>query len=175
LTENFVRKPLATQHLVEACTQLYKFYGSIKSVSEETGLPQHKVREYVKYDRVIPALKKLVDDRKIEWPIALKAQDAATSPSGDVDESKALKFAETLKTMTGTHRKALEKIAEAEPDKSAEEVIEAARKPPQQETLRVTLLQPTVTSLQKLAEDDKVTREEAAADLIISGLRDKGY
>ncbi len=175
LTENFVRKPLVTQDLVEACTQLYKFYGSLKAVAEETGLPYNKVREYVKYDRVIPKLKQLVDDGKIDWSLALKAQDAATTSAGDVDDEKALKFANTLKTMTGAHRKALEKIAVSEPAKSADEIIEAARKPPQQETIRVTLLQGTAQSLQKLANDEKISREEAAADLIIAGLQDKGY
>jgi ParB family transcriptional regulator, chromosome partitioning protein len=175
LTENFVRKPLPVRDLIEACTALYKFYGSIPDVAKETGLPSRKVREYVKYDRVAPVLKKMVDEGKLDITLALKAQNAAEKTDGTVDEEKAIKFAETLKTMTGAHRKNLENLAEAEPTKSADEIIEEARKPPQQETLKITLLQPAVQSLSKLATDEKTSKEEMAADLIISGLKDKGY
>jgi ParB family transcriptional regulator, chromosome partitioning protein len=175
LTENFVRKPLPVRDLIDACTALFKHYGTMKAVAEETGLPYNKVREYVKYDRVAPVLRKLVDDNKLDMSLALKAQNAAERPDGSLDEEKAVKFAETLKTMTGAHRKNLETIAESEPEKSADEIIEEARKPPQQESLRVTLLQPAAQSLGKFATDEKTTKEEAAADLIVSGLKDKGY
>jgi ParB family chromosome partitioning protein len=175
LTENFVRKPLPERDLIEACTGLYKFYGTIPAVAEETGLPARKVREYVKYDRVAPILRKLVDDGKLDINLALKAQNAAEKSDGSLDEEKAVKFAETLKSMTGAHRKNLETIAESTPDKSADEIIEEARKPPQQETVKVSLLQPAVQSLTKFASDAKTTKEEAAADLIVEGLKDKGY
>ncbi|MGA2336064.1 MAG: ParB/RepB/Spo0J family partition protein [Terriglobales bacterium] len=175
LTENFVRKPLPVRDMIDACTALFKHYGSMKAVAEETGLPYHKVREYVKFDRLAPTLRKMVEENKIDMPIALKAQNAAEKQDGTLDEEKAVKFAETLKTMTGAHRKNLETLAEATPEKSADEIIEEARKPPQQETLRISLLQPAVQSLSKFASDEKTSKEDAAADLIVSGLKDKGY
>lgn len=175
LTENFVRAALPYQDLVDACTVLHRHYGSLKVVAEETGLPYQKVREYVKADRLIEPLRKLASDKKIEWPLALKAQDAATAPDGSIDEAKALKFAESLKTMAGPYRKNLLDLAEMDPAKSAEEIIEEARKPPRQVTFRVTLLQDSAESLDRLAKDENLTPEETAADLIVSGLKNKGY
>lgn len=175
LTENFVRESLPYQDLVDSCTALYKHYGSLKVVAEETGLPYRKVQEYVKADRLIEPLRKLAEEKKIEWQLALKAQDAATSSDGTVDEAKALKFAESLKTMAGPYRKNLLDLAESDPSKSAEEVIEEARKPPRQVSLRVTLLQDSAEALDRFAKDEKATPEEAAVDLIISGLKNKGY
>jgi hypothetical protein len=80
-----------------------------------------------------------------------------------------------MKTLARSQKKALFEAAEKDPEKTAEEVIEEARRPPQQVTLRITLLQATVSALDKLAEDDKTSREDTIVDLIDSGLKQKGY
>src|SRR6266545_552956 len=52
VTENLVRRDLNSRDLIDACTALYKKYGSIKAVADETGLPYSKVSQYVKYDQL---------------------------------------------------------------------------------------------------------------------------
>jgi ParB family chromosome partitioning protein len=128
LSESFVRRSLQVHDMIDACTALYKHYGTMKAVADETGLRYHKVRDYVKGDRLVPAMRKLVEEQKIDLSTALMAQNAAEKPDGSLDEEKALKFAESSKTMTGAHRKNLEALAEAQPEKSADEIIEEARK-----------------------------------------------
>ena len=43
VTENMMRLDLTRKELIDACTSLYKKYGSVKDVCEATGLPQAKV------------------------------------------------------------------------------------------------------------------------------------
>ena len=58
LTENLIRRDLELRDLIDSCTELYQHYGKIKIVVEETGLPLGKVRDYIKYPRLIAPLKK---------------------------------------------------------------------------------------------------------------------
>lgn len=46
LTENLIRRDLSLKELIDACTSLYKKYGSIKAVSEETGISAGLVNQY---------------------------------------------------------------------------------------------------------------------------------
>ena len=52
---------------------------------------------YVKYDRLVPKLKKLVDDGEVNMKTALRAQDAA-SVTGVTNEEEAVVFAKAMKT-----------------------------------------------------------------------------
>ena len=92
VTENVMRLDLTRKELIDSCTSLYKKYGSIKDVCEATGLPQLTVGLYVKYDRLVPKLKKLVDDGEVDMKTALRAQDAA-SVTGVTNEEEAVVFA----------------------------------------------------------------------------------
>src|SRR5438552_3518111 len=57
LTENLLRLDINRKDLIDACTMLYRKYGSIKDVASETGLPYNEVRLYVRYDRLKPELR----------------------------------------------------------------------------------------------------------------------
>src|SRR5262249_41876677 len=61
VSENLVRTDLNPKDLIDACTSLYRKYGSVKAVAEELGLPWPKVAACVKYERLRPQLRKLVD------------------------------------------------------------------------------------------------------------------
>ena len=63
ISENLVRRDLNRKDLIDACTALYLKYGSIQAVCDETGLPRSKVNDYVKYDRLEPKLRDLVEGR----------------------------------------------------------------------------------------------------------------
>ena len=60
VTENLMRRDVSTKDLMDVCEYLYKQYGSIQSVVEETGLPRNRVSQYVRYDQLVDALKTLV-------------------------------------------------------------------------------------------------------------------
>ena len=91
VTENLMRRDLNRKDLIDVCTYLFKHYGKIKDVVTETGLPDNKVREYVKYDRLIPELKKLVDKSEVDLKAALRAHDAS-SASGDFEPEETVKL-----------------------------------------------------------------------------------
>src|SRR5262245_7077345 len=103
VTENLVRRDLRQIELINACTALYKKYGSAKHVSEATGLPYDDVRKYVKYDRLVEPLKKMVDAGEIDIKVALRAQDAA-SVAGDANVKDAVKFAKEMAPMSGVQQ-----------------------------------------------------------------------
>ena len=105
LTENMVRTDLNSTDLISACTDLYRTYGTFKTVAEQTGLSPDKVRQYVKYDRLDPTLKSLVDTGKVDIPTALRAQEAADVGIDDVNSEDAQKFALEMSSMSGAQRK----------------------------------------------------------------------
>ena len=42
---------------------LFRKYGTAKAVADETGLPYADVRNYVKYERLLPEMRELYDQR----------------------------------------------------------------------------------------------------------------
>ncbi|MFB9246852.1 ParB/RepB/Spo0J family partition protein [Sphaerisporangium melleum] len=86
LSENLIRRELSTLDLIDACTSLYHRYGSVKAVAERFGLPYGRVRQYVKFDRLRPLLKELVQDGEIDLRTALRIEDHyGKEPVGDAD------------------------------------------------------------------------------------------
>jgi len=64
LTENLVRRSLDSRDVIDACTALYKKYGTARAVADETGLPYAQVLRHVKYDRLDSALQWFPTDRE---------------------------------------------------------------------------------------------------------------
>lgn len=173
LTENLLRRDLNRRDLIDVCTALYKKYGSMKDVAESTGLPYHKVRVYVKYDRLKPELRKLVDNNEIDIKAALRAQDAA-SASGTYNPNDAVKFAAEMKSLDSTQQTELVRKRESEPDVSADDVIETVKSGPESTEIRVKLGKVEYHSLDKYAKAEETTVEDAATTLITEGLTSKG-
>lgn len=171
LTENLVRRDNTQKELIDACTRLYKRYGSVKLVAQETGLSASIVSQYIKYDQLLPELKKEVDQGKLEMKVALQAQRAATDGSGDVDTEAAVKFARELEPMSNVHRKAfVEKVVKSDPEATIEEKIEVARRQPVLRQIIVTLEDAMHAGLKKYADQEALNQDEAAATLIEDGL-----
>jgi ParB family chromosome partitioning protein len=173
LTENMLREELPTKDMINVCTYLYKKYGSVKHVAEETGLPTHKVSEYVKYDRLIPSLKEMVDKGEVDLKVALRAQDAA-SVEGEPKTEDAVKLAKEMRTMTGIQQKKIVKEREKNPSKSADTVIEEA-KSGRVVQIYVSLGPNVHTALQKYAKVEETSQDDAASSLIEEGLIGKGF
>ncbi len=173
LTENMVRLELPQKDLIDVCTFLYKRYGSIKCVAEETGLSYPKVSQYVKYDRLIPKLKAMVDEG-LDVNVALKAQDAA-SVTGEPKADVATTYAKEMKTMSGEQRKRVLEESQKDPEKPAEEVLEEAKAGKQIVQLRIQLGPKLNEALQKYSMETHTPPEEAASNLIEEQLKKEGF
>ena len=174
VTENLMRRELNRKDLIDVCTYLYKQYGTIKDVVTESGLPYHKVREYVKYDRLAPELKQLVDNAEVDLKAALRAQDAS-SAGGDFEPKDAVKLAKELSGMSSAQQKKVQKELEEDPLESVDTVIDRAKGSGKVTQLIVTLGQQAHVSLQSFADDEGTVLGDAAAQLIEEGLVSKGY
>lgn len=174
LTENLVRRDNSQKELIDACTKLFKRYGSIKMVADETGLSVAIVSQYVKYDQLIPSLKEKVESSQLDMKVALQAQKAATDEAGNVDGEAAEKFAVELKPMSNQQRAKFVQVVKEEPGASVEEKIERGRKQPVLRQVLVTLEESMHKGLQSFARDEGCNQDEAAASLIEDGLARRG-
>ncbi len=174
VTENLMRRDLNRKDLIDVCPYLYKQYGTMRDVATETGLPYNKVTEYVKYDRLIPELKQLVDNSEVDLKAALRAQDAS-SASGVPDPQETAKLAKGLSKMSSAQQKKVQKELEEDPTESVDTVINRAKGSGKVLQIVVTLGQQAHTCLQSFANDEGTVLDDAAAQLIEEGLISKGY
>lgn len=174
LTENMVRQNLSTKDYIDACTQLYRKYGSIKKISEELGLPYYKVSQYVKYEQLIDPLKQKVESG-LKLDVALRAQKAATdSSSKAVNEKAAIIYAEEMQKMSGLQQRHLEKVAITEPSVPPEEVLKMSRRQ-QQINLKVVVGENLYQALNQFTQDEEIDQNNAVITLLEAALSERGY
>jgi ParB family chromosome partitioning protein len=174
LSENLARRGLSRIDLIDVCTELFKKYGTVRAVAEASGLPVGEVSSYVKYDRLIPELKELVDRYEVDLKAALRAQDAA-SVKGKPDPQEAVKFARELAGMSGANQERVVRQRRENPEVSADEIIESAKSGDKITEIVVKLGQNVHQVLQAYARDEGTTQDDAAAGLITEALVSKGY
>lgn len=174
LTENMVRQNLSTQDYIDACTDLFRKYGSIQKISDILGLPYNKVNQYVKYEKLIEPLKqKIKSGLKLE--VALRAQKAATdSTSKEVNEEAAIVYAEEMQKMSGLQQQQLEKVAIQEPSAPPEEVIQRSRRQ-RQLNLRVVVGENLYNALNKFTQKENIDQNNAVITLLEAALSERGY
>lgn len=174
LTENLIRTDLSDRDAIEGCTELYKRYGSIKSVVEETGLPYNKVSRYVKYPQLVPELKELVDSGEVKMLTALRAQKAA-SVTGEVNVRDAVEFAKEMAPMSGAQQENIVRDRKERPDLPADEAIEHAKSGRKVTQVVITLTSRVHGSLRTYAKAEDTNMDDAAQRLIEDGLSEKGF
>lgn len=174
VTENLVRRDLNRKDLIDACTFLYKKYGTVKDVCDETGLPPNDVRDYVKYDRLVSELKDLVDKGEVELKPALRAQDAV-AVGGKMIVSQAVYLAKEMSSMSGAQQRKVAEEAQKKPEAGVLDVIEAVKTGSKITQITVTLSATVHRSLQTYASTEGTSQDDAAASLIEEGLSTKGY
>lgn len=178
ITENLIRRKLSGKDLTDAIVFLYNIYGTIKGVTEATGLPYREVRHHVRYPRLLPELKEMVDDGRLDVNVAVKAQDAATAGDyGDPDPEvaiNAIKFAEEMTSMTGPQRKKLAEERKKDPEKTVDDAIEAAKAGGKITQIIATVTQDTHTAVRRFAKREGATQDEAAVMLIEEALVNHG-
>ena len=123
LTENLIRQDLDTKDVIDACTALYKKYGNAKAVAEATGLPYPKVLRHVKYDRLVPSMRALVDAGEVNIDMALRAQDASAA-NGNLIQAEAVELARQLAPLTGAQQRQILKMKQTHPERSARDLLE---------------------------------------------------
>lgn len=174
LTENMVRRDIVLADKIDACTALYKRYGSVRTVAEETGLPEREVSKYVKYDQLNPELKQLFDEGRLKLEDALAVQRAA-SVRGEFDPETAAKLAAEIPSMIGAQRDRLVKDLVAEPDRSVDDVIEDQKSNRRLVQMNIRLFVSVKERLDRFADIEGTTQEDAARQLIEEGLAAKGF
>lgn len=174
ITENLIRRKLTGKELIDGISYLYKKYGSVKDVVKATGLPNTDVQRYVKYPRLIPELKQLVDNGEVDINVALKAQDGAQNENGDPDPTLAIKLVEEMKPMTGYQRDRFTKERKRNRSKPIDDAIEEAKSSANVTQVIVTLSQSVHSALGSYAKEEQTTQDGAAAALIEEGLIGNG-
>lgn len=169
VTENLVRRDLHSRDLIDVCTYLYRQYGSMQAVSDETGLPQPKVSQYVKYDQLIPELKGLVDQGQVKLETALRAQ-RASRVSDDPSPEDAVQFALEMEPMSGVQQSAIVKARESDPGRSPDDVIEEAKAGGKITQIVVTLTSEVHSALRQYASSQATNADDAAGMLIREAL-----
>ena len=174
ITENLLRRKLSGPDLKNGIIYLYNHYGTMKDVVEATGLSHAQVRDNVKYPRLLPELRTMVDDGVIDINVAVKAQDSATGDDGQPNLKIAVEMAKGMQPMTGVQRKKAIKARKSDPDKSVSDVIEDAKTGSRVTQITVTVTQDTHTAIQKFAREEEATQDEATVMLIEESLIDRG-
>ena len=165
VTENLVRRDLHSHDLIDVCTFLFRKYGSVRAVCEESGLSQTKVSQYVKYDQLIPELKEMVDNGRAKLDTALKAQRAS-----QMNADEAVQFALEMEPMSGAQRSAIVKRRESDPHLSADDIIEEAKSGGKITQIVVTLTSEVHSALGQYATIHQTSSDDAAGTLIRDGL-----
>lgn len=174
ITENLIRRQLSGKELKDGILYLGNQYGSIKDVVEATGLPRNKVRDNIKYPRLVPALKELVDRERVDVNAALKAQDAATDEAHDVNVKFATALALQMAPVSGPQRKNVTKVIKARPERRVEDVVEDAKAGSQVTQITATVTRDTRAALQRFAREEGTNQDEAAVSLIEEALVGRG-
>ncbi|MCY4029685.1 MAG: ParB/RepB/Spo0J family partition protein [Acidobacteria bacterium] len=174
ITENLIRRKLSGKELKDGIRYLYNIYASVDDVYEATGLPKQQIRGYVKYPRLIPELKKLVDDEVVDVNVALKAQDASEDDDGIPNAEVAITLAREMQVMTGVQRNNVVRDRRDNPEKPIEDVVEDAKTGGRVVQVIATVSAATHRAIQAYASEENMNQDEALVGLIEEALSGHG-
>lgn len=174
-SENVVRLDMSNKDMIDLCVMLYQRYGTFKDVAEETKLPYDIVRKYIKYDGLPNFLQEKVQTKELSTQDAMKIQDAATDSENAFDETRAADLIEVFKPQDNTTRGRILDLAKKHPEAKTEDLVKEAEKPDTSLKVNLKLHGGEANALQSFADDEESSVQDAAHDLIISGLGSKGY
>jgi len=179
LSENLTRNPMVTSDIMDACDMLFKRYnGSVKLVSQKTGLHAKIINKYVKFARLPQIVKEAFDkgelgsDPKKAMVSAMGAVNMLDyTPEGQVDEKKVLDFAKLLAKKTATEQRDLQIVAKMDPTQPLEKMEEKAKQPRQVKKLPLVIDNEDYSRLESYTDKtNSGSPENAAVDLIHDGL-----
>ena len=174
ITENLMRRKLSGKELKDGILYLYNIYESVKDVVSATGLPRAQVQDYVKYPRLLPELKKLVDQQVVDINAAVRAQDASEDDYGEPDPAVAVRLANDMQPMSGTQRKNVVQDRRRNPDKPLDDVVEDAKTGARVIQVIATVSRDTHRAIRAVATEENVNQDDATAGLIEEALAERG-
>ncbi|MBT7693266.1 MAG: ParB/RepB/Spo0J family partition protein [Gemmatimonadales bacterium] len=127
LRESKVRQDMENSDYIDACGYLYEKYGTLKEVSDQTGIPYHMVSKYVKIDRLSDPVKDAVRSKEFTMDAALRGTQAAETRAGGeglADPAEVLQLARALSPLSGVLQKKVVAAMRDDPALSIEEAIE---------------------------------------------------
>lgn len=176
-TENEIRQKMSQIDVINACNEFYYKHGTMKAVSKELALPYDLVRNAVKLPRCPPEVKQAVENGVISLKTAIKATDAlkwdADKPQ---DGTKVLELGKRLEDkMPRELQKSVIEVGKADPDKPIDDIIKEAKSVKKTQQLNISFGAEEHGRLSKYADAEEVEEAEAAANLILDGLNERGY
>jgi ParB family chromosome partitioning protein len=170
ISENLIRRDLNSKDIIDACTRLYRKYGSVKAVAEELGLPYSRVRSCVKYDRLRPGLKELVESGDLDVKAALRVEDHF----GDemVDSEGLQSVAKAISGMTSAQQADYLKITKGRALNGGKVPAVSGRaevadlQPGAVTQIVVTLRRDNADRLRKWSKQKRLTQDKGAAAII---------
>lgn len=169
ISENLVRRDLSTLDLIDACTNLYHKYGSVKAVADKFGLPYGRVRRYIKFDRLRPPLKALVRNGEIDLKTALRIEDHLGGET--VGEERLRQIAADVAGMSNAQQVDYFRA----PEVSGQQLAAAQgrrHRPGSVKQIIVTLSIADLEALRAWARAKNLTQDRAGARIISSFLRE---
>ncbi|WP_328992375.1 ParB/RepB/Spo0J family partition protein [Kribbella sp. NBC_01245] len=175
VSENLVRRDLSGKDLISICTRLHHRYGSVKAVAEELGLPYNKVRSYVKFDRLRPELKTLVESGRLDIKSAIRLEDHYGESM--VELHKLQTIATALAEMTNAQKAEYFRAMQLDRAGGAPAAVAdgtagyGRRAPGAVRQILVTLRTDEVELLREWAKEHHLTQDAAAGQIIRAHLR----
>lgn len=160
---------------IDSCTDLYRRYGTIQAVSLKLGLDYSTVSDKVHYDQLVQVLKDMVDKGIVNVKTAKRAQNAAITDAGNIDEEAAIVYAKEMRTMGSTGQRKMVKVAKESTTKDVAAIVEEGRKAEQLERVTITFGPIVMASLRSFALKEGAQVGDVASTLITEGLEERGY
>jgi ParB family chromosome partitioning protein len=173
-SENVVRLDMTRKDLIDLCADLYKKYGTIKDVVEETKLPRVIVRKYIRYDGLPSDMQSMVDEGKINVDLAMKVQDAA-SASGTYDQVEAEQLIGVLKKVDNPVQKKILDLKKKNPTVALDTIVKKAEEPERTLKLSLILGESLAQPLRQYAQDEDTDEKAAVEGFIEASLKASGY
>ena len=173
-SENIVRLDMSRKDLIDLCADLFKRYGTIKDVVEETKLPYPIVRKYIRFDGLPSDLQEKVNKNELNVELAMKVQDAA-SAAGSYDQQEAGKLIKVLKTVDNPIQKKIISLRKKNPTVPLDKIVTKAEEPDQTLKLQLVLGESLAKPLRKYAEDEDTDEKSAVEGFIETCLKQNGY
>jgi len=173
-TENIVRMDMTRKDLIDLCMDLFKRYGTIADVADETKLPYHVVRQYIRFDGLPTDLQAKVNKKEINVNLAMKVQDAA-SASGSYDKNESTKLLKVLKTVDNPIQKKIIKLRKQNPTIPLTKIVKKAEEPDKTLKLQLVLGESLAQPLREYAQDEDTDEKTAIEGFIEMSLKASGY
>jgi ParB family transcriptional regulator, chromosome partitioning protein len=173
-SENVVRLDMTRKDLIDLCADLFKRYGTIRDVVEETKLPYPIVRKYIRFDGLPSDLQEKVNQSELNVDLAMKVQDAA-SATGSYNQQEANKLIKVLKTVDNPIQKKIIKLRKNNPTVSLDKIVKKAEEPDQTLKLQLVLGESLAKPLRQYAEDEDTDEKTAVEGFIETCLKENGY